>query len=184
MPGYQKAYGNVYSQPSDMFRNPYASYVDSLLPVNTYAQAAQLNGQTLPRTGRLLMQPAFQVEFPRNSGIGARTDLAINDLVRGWKPKAPVYLCAGSHDPVVEYKNTLIAYRFFQSEGVQVKLYDFNPLVPPQVPRSQYHDAGFVLCHVVERVEVLDSMNHPAHPGIPHPTLTGTIGPIESQLLP
>jgi pimeloyl-ACP methyl ester carboxylesterase len=184
MPGYQKAYGNVYSQAGDMFRNPYAAYIDTLLPVNTYAQAAKLDGKTLPRTGRALLQPAFQTAFPRDPSIGARVDLATNDLVRGWKPKAPVYLCAGSHDPVVEYKNSLIAYRFFLSEGVKVKLYDFDPLVPPSVPRSQYHDAGFVLCHVIERVEILDSMTRAAHAGIPHPTLPGTIGPFESNLLP
>jgi pimeloyl-ACP methyl ester carboxylesterase len=184
MPGYQKAYGNVYGRPTDMFRNPYAATIDTLLPVNTYAEAAELNGTTLPRTGRELLQPAFQTEFPSDPHIGARVDLAVNDLLNGWKPKAPVYLCAGSRDPVVEYKNSLLAYRFFSSEGVKVNLIDFNPLVPASVPRSQYHDAGFVLCHVLERVDVLDNMTHPAHAGILHPTLHGTIGPIESAALP
>ena len=184
MPGYQKAYGNVYGQAADIFRNPYATYIDTLLPVNTYAQAAALNGKTLPRTGRELLQPAFQTEFPIKTGIGARVDLALNDLVGRWKPKAPVFLCAGSRDPVVEYKNSLLAYRFFRSEGVNVNLIDFDPLVPPSVPLSQYHDAGFVLCHVLERVRILDSLTHPAHAGIPHFTLHGTIGPFESNVLP
>jgi predicted esterase len=184
MPGYQKAYGNVYSQASDMFRNPYATYIDSLLPVDTYVQEAALDGKTLPRAGRALLQPTFQTDFSSKPGIGARVDLAVNDLLRGWKPKAPVYLCAGSHDPVVEYKNTLLAYQFFRREGVKVDLIDFNPLVPPSVPRSQYHDAGFVLCHVLERVKILDSMTHRAHVGILHTTLPGPIGPFESEVLP
>jgi alpha-beta hydrolase superfamily lysophospholipase len=184
MPGYQKAYGNVYTQATDMFRNPYATYIDSLLPVNTYAQEAALDGKTLPRTGRALLQPTFQTEFPSTPGMGARVDLALNDLIDGWKPKAPVYLCAGSRDPVVEYKNTVLAYQFFRKEGVKVDLVDFNPLVPPSVSRAQYHDAGFVLCHVIERVKVLDSMAHPARAGVLHPTLPGPIGPFESTVLP
>jgi pimeloyl-ACP methyl ester carboxylesterase len=183
-PGYQKVYANVYSQPSEMFRNPYASSIDSLLPVNTYAQERALDGTTLPQTGRELLQPAFQKQFPVDARMGARVDLAVNDLVSGWKPKAPVYLCAGSRDPVVEYKNSLLAYAFFKREGVQVTLIDFNPLVPASVPMSQYHDAGFVLCHVIERVAILDSMTGRARAGTLHPTLRGTFGPFESSLIP
>jgi hypothetical protein len=180
MTAYQKTYGNAYAQPSDAFREPYASSVENLLPVDTYAQAAALNGTTLPTTAVRLLQPSFVAQFRHDSSMGVRTDLAENDLVSGWKPKAPVYLCGGSRDPVVEYKNSQIAYRFFKSEGVKVDLVDVNPLMPPSVPRSQYHDAAFVLCHTIERVKILESGG--AHVRMPHTTLTGPIGPFEPQL--
>src|SRR6185312_8644197 len=48
LPGYQKIYGNVYADPTHVFKNPYASRVDTLLPVATYRDEKKLYGETLP----------------------------------------------------------------------------------------------------------------------------------------
>ncbi len=182
MTAYQKTYGNAYASPSEAFRSPYASYIENLLPVDTYAQNAALAGKTLPLATDSLLQPAFAKQFATDPSIGVRTDLETNDLVTGWKPKAPVYLCAGSKDPVVEYKNSQLALRFFRGEGAAASLIDVNPYMPPSVPLSEYHDAALVLCHTIERVKILDAGG--ATIAIPHLTMSGSIGPFESALVP
>ncbi len=46
---YQKAYGNIYGQPSDMFEAPYATGLDQLLPSNTPVEQLFQQGK-LPQT--------------------------------------------------------------------------------------------------------------------------------------
>lgn len=181
---YAKTYGNVYTNPLTVFQNPYARYVSSLLPVNTYAQAAALNGKTLPLKLSRLLQPAFVTRFANDPNIGPRRDLTTNDLLHGWKPVAPVYLCGGSRDPMVEFKNSILAYRYFKGEGASVKLLNVDPVMPPSVPITEYHDAVLVLCHTYERVLVLDAMHGNAVPGRLHDLAPGTIGPFHAPGAP
>jgi predicted esterase len=156
VPGYNKAYGNIYSDPSQTFKEPYAGYVDALLPVNTYAEQKKLAGKTLPMSLDALMQPGFFHDLFDDPKSGVRQDLTANEPLSGWKPTTPIYLCGGHRDPVVDYKNSRIAYAFLKGEGVKVALLDLDSSIPASIPFSQYHDAIFVLCTVVERVQVLD----------------------------
>jgi len=156
VPGYNKVYGNIYKNPVETFRPPYAKYVDTLLPVDTYAQQAALNGKTLPMNLDALMQPSFFHDLAGDPSSGIRQDLTANEPLTGWRPTTPIYLCGGHRDPVVDYENSRKAYAFLRGEGVNVTLTDLNSMVPPGIPFSQYHDAVFVLCTVVERVRVLD----------------------------
>lgn len=156
VPGYNKVYGNLYNDASHTFKQPYANYVNSLLSVDTYAQQRRLSGKTLPLNLRALMRPSFFRKLFRDPTSGIRKDLAANEPLPGWKPTTPIYLCGGHRDPVVDYENSRVAYAFLKAEGVKVSLLDLNSLVPSTIPRSQYHDAIFVLCTVVERVQVLD----------------------------
>ena len=155
IPGYNKVYSNIYTDPTQTFQNPYAGYIDSLLPVDTYKQQTEL-GAKLPADVKDLFQPSFFSDLASDANSGIRKDLAANEPLAGWKPTTPIYLCGGHRDPVVDYGNSRIAYAFLKSEGVKVKLIDLNSMVPPGIPFSQYHDAVFVLCTVVERVKVLD----------------------------
>jgi pimeloyl-ACP methyl ester carboxylesterase len=175
---YNKTYGNVYAQPSDVFQNPYAGYVNDLLPVRTYAQAAALSGKTLPLKLTRLLQPSFLASFRHDRTSGARADLRLNDLLDGWKPRAPLYLCGGSKDPEVEFQNSELAYRYFRREGAKVQLLDVNPYMPSSVTPSEYHDAVLILCHTLERVKVLDALRGPAHSGRWPASLNGPIGPL------
>jgi pimeloyl-ACP methyl ester carboxylesterase len=156
VPGYNKVYGNIYSDPSQTFKEPYAKSIDSLLPVDTYAQQKKLLGKTLPLSLEALMRPSFFHDLFHDAGSGIRKDLAVNEPLPGWRPTTPIYLCGGHRDPVVDYQNSRVAYAFLKAEGVKVSLIDLNSMVPPSIPMSQYHDAIFVLCTVVERVKVLD----------------------------
>jgi hypothetical protein len=160
---YQKTYGNVYADPTDVFQNPYAKGIGSLLPVDTYAQAAELNGKTLPLTLSALLQPSFVKSFTTDPQNGARVDLRKNDLLNGWTPVAPVALCGGSKDPVVTYENSKLAYAYFSKEGVKVSLTDVNGFIPSTLPRSEYHDAVLLFCLTLNRLTILDKKPARAH---------------------
>ena len=154
--GYEKTYGNVYSDPLQVFKDPYAKWIDTLLPVNTYAEQRKLNGTTLPVSTSALLQHAFVSNFKSDKHNGARVDYYANDLLHGWAPVAPMFLCGGSRDPVVNFDNSRRALAFFKGQGAKVTLLDVDPVVPVWVKASQYHDAVLVLCHTVERVQILD----------------------------
>lgn len=158
VPGYNKVYGNIYKDPSETFKPPYANSIDSLLPVKTYAQQNALAGKTLPLNIKDLMQSSFFRDLATDPNSGIRKDLTANEPLTDWKPTTPIYLCGGHRDPVVDYENSRQAYAFLKGEGAKVTLIDLNSMVPPGIPLSQYHDAVFVLCTVVERVKVLDPL--------------------------
>jgi hypothetical protein len=174
---YNKTYANIYTKPRTVFREPYAKYATNLLPVRTYAQASQLNGTLLPLHVKRLLQPSFVKSFATDVASPARQDVATNELLGGWTPKAPLYFCGGKRDPEVEFKNSIVAYHYFKRRGVAVQLLDVDPYMPPSVPLSEYHDAALVLCHTLERVAILDSRKGPAHAGKWPAWLRGPIGP-------
>ncbi|GAA4427520.1 lipase family protein [Acidovorax lacteus] len=105
---WQKAYGNVYTDVNQVFKAPYASYIETLLPSPT------LNYTTLVTSGRLPGGPGVTPNQARDAIFqsaylqGAQTSnthplfLAArkNDLL-GWNPKARVLLCGGAGDPTV-----------------------------------------------------------------------------------
>lgn len=174
---YNKTYGNVYTDASTVFKDPYAKYVTNLLPVKTYAEAAQLQGTLLPIEVKRLLQPSFTSSFASDASSPARRDAALNDLLDGWTPKAPVYFCGGKRDPQVEFKNAILAKRYFKRRGATVSLLDVDAYVPPSVKPSEYHDAVLVLCHTLERVAVLDSRSQAVRAGRWPAWLRGRIGP-------
>lgn len=175
---YNKTYANIYTDPSSVFRDPYAKYVNNLLPVSTYAEAAKLQGTLLPNQITQLLQPSFMTSFGTDASSPARQDATLNDLLDGWTPKAPVYFCGGKRDPQVEFKNSILAYAYFKKRGATVNLRDVNSYVPASVPLSEYHDAVLVLCHTLERVSFLDSRKGPARAGRWPAWLRGQIGPL------
>lgn len=162
VPGYNKVYGNIYSDPTETFKPPYAATIDSLLPVETYRAQAQLYHKALPLDLHALMQPVFFHDLFQDAGSAIRRDLAVNEVLFGWKPATPIYLCGGHRDPVVDYRNSRFAYHYLKAEGVKVSLLDLDSLLPTNIPFSEYHDAMFVLCTVVERKNVLDPLPHGA----------------------
>ncbi|MBV8153556.1 MAG: alpha/beta hydrolase [Candidatus Eremiobacteraeota bacterium] len=175
---YNKTYANVYTDPTAVFRQPYAKWATNLLPVADYAQAAQLAGKLLPTSVYELLQPSFLKRFGSDASSPARRDIAANDLLDGWTPKAPVYFCGGDRDPQVEFKNSELAYAYFKARGATVNLFDVNPYVPKSIPLSQYHDAVLVLCHTLERAKILDARTAAARTGTWPTSLPGSFGPL------
>jgi len=160
--GYQKIYGNLYTDPTTIFRPPYASGIDTLLPVHSYAQEAALEGKTLPLKLGALLQAKWSAGFLSDPGNPARVDARDNDLLTGWKPKGPIDLCGGSRDPEVEFKNAILGELYFKKVGAKISpLRDVNVLIPPQVPYSDYHVTVALFCLTIERVEVFDEIAFP-----------------------
>ncbi len=153
---YQKIYGNVYSTPTDVFKLPYANNIESLLPVANYTQQRLLEGTTLPLSNSALLQPAFVTSFETDPSSGARVDTATNDLLGGWKPVAPLFLCGGSADPEVEYKNATAAQSYFQSVGAKSTLVDVNAEIPSYVTRADYHVTVAFFCLTAARESFFD----------------------------
>ena len=153
---YQKIYGNVYtSGPADVFQPPYSTYVDSLLPVATYADQALLEGKTLPLSNSALLQPAWVTSFENDPTNGARVDAATNDLLQNWVPVAPLFICGGSQDPEVEYKNVLAAQAYFTSVGAKPAILDVNKYLAG-VPKQDYHVTVAAFCFAAARANFFD----------------------------
>ncbi len=132
---WQKVYGNIYAKPQEVFKDPYAGWIDNLLPSPT------LNYTTLVTTGKLpggtpdqardaLMQPAFLQAMVTDDKAGISVDARRNTLF-DWKPKAPVLLCGGAGDPTVPpavHQAPMLAN--FAANGVtQVSSVDVDPQI-------------------------------------------------------
>jgi pimeloyl-ACP methyl ester carboxylesterase len=169
---YQKIYKNLYTNgPADVFLPPYASTVDSLLPVATFQDELALEGQTLPLALSALLQPSFVSSFTSNSGSPARVAAAANDLLTSWRPSAPVFLCGGSRDPEVEFKNSLAAQAYFSSVGASSTLLDVNPYISqflPSLPIQEYHVTVADFCLTLARAQFFDSLSKARKPFTKH----------------
>lgn len=105
---WQKVYGNVYSDVTTVFKSPYASYIETLLPSPT------LTYTTLVTTGKLpgaagesptqardaVFQAAFIADIQTNNNSPLYLAAKKNDLL-GWTPKSKLLLCGGAGDPTV-----------------------------------------------------------------------------------
>jgi pimeloyl-ACP methyl ester carboxylesterase len=105
---WQKVYGDVYNGVGTVFKAPYASYIENLLPsptlnFTTLVTSGQLpgaQGETPTQARDAMMQPAFLTDLATSETNGVYLAAKKNDLL-GWTPKAKVLLCAGAADPVV-----------------------------------------------------------------------------------
>ncbi|MGL5005624.1 MAG: alpha/beta hydrolase family protein, partial [Casimicrobium sp.] len=157
---WQKAYGNIYSSPNDVYEAAYATGIETLLP------SATLNFNTLFTTGKLPTKlfasgalvtgdASLNALFAAGIGTpnlikesyrqavrtgGATHPVAVaaakNDLT-GWKPSRPVAMCVGAADPTVFATNTTEAATTFTALGVGQLVRVFNvedaTTVGPQV---------------------------------------------------
>jgi predicted esterase len=147
---WQKAYGNIYTTPSDLYEAAYATGIETLLPSTT------LNFTTLITSGKLPLKtwadrplvtgnPSLDGLFAQ--GIGTPNLLktsyrnavianpqhpvtlaaAKNDLLN-WTPTRPVAMCLGAEDPTVFGSNTSDAAAYFASKGASslVKVFDLE----------------------------------------------------------
>lgn len=142
---FQRAYGNIYATPADMYEAAYAPTIESLLPSNT-AQNDLLATGKLPATALFaadsLPQPAgFGLFYGANNLVKTSYRNAVladavtnptapkhplriaaykNDLLQqNWTPAQPMLLCGGNADPTVFYAlNTQGAQAHFAAKGV------------------------------------------------------------------
>jgi pimeloyl-ACP methyl ester carboxylesterase len=154
---FQKAYHNVYYQPLDVFKRPYAKGIGSLLPVANYREQDLLDGTTLPLSLSALLQPAFVRAFENFRNSGARIDTAQNDLLHGWTSRVPLLLCGGSQDPEVEYKNAILADQYFTAQGSAVTLVDVNQYLQGVKPQN-YHVTVAFFCITIAKQQLFDQL--------------------------
>jgi hypothetical protein len=102
---WDRVYGNIYSDVNTVFKAPYASYIETLLPSPT------LTFTTLVTTGRLpagapnqardaLFQPAFLQAIRTEDSHPLNAAARDNDVL-GWSPRARTLYCVGGGDPTV-----------------------------------------------------------------------------------
>ncbi len=145
---WQKAYGNLYASPSEVYEAPYATGIETLLPSST------LNFTTVFTTGKLPPKlfsggalvtgdPSLDALFAagvgtpnlikdsyRNAILTTPTHPALqaaakNDLT-GWVPNRPVGMCMGAADPTVFASNTADAATAFTRAGAGALVKVFN----------------------------------------------------------
>ncbi|MGA0612266.1 alpha/beta hydrolase family protein [Caldimonas sp. KR1-144] len=137
---YQRAYGNIYAAPSDVYQSPYDTTAPTLFPTDT--PVSQLLAENkLPQdptftllfgTGGLL-KDSFRAGYATSN---FRAALKTNTLAGtdgpggsaiGWKPAHPVALCGGAQDPTVYWSiNAPVAQGVFAAQGVAVPAFDLE----------------------------------------------------------
>jgi len=111
--GLQEAYGNVYTNLSDIFKSPY----DTLLPAyfdGTHSMG-WINNQ-LPDTPNVMLDSAYFQAFMANQNHFGWGILRANDLY-SWAPTAPLQMFYCTEDEQVFYKNALVAQDTMWSLG-------------------------------------------------------------------
>lgn len=147
---WQKMYGNVYGNASDIFNSPYDGYIANLFPatVDAATLASMLPAGTPAQAEQAMFKAAYLSDLATNPNNATIVAAKKQDLLPGWDPKAPMRLCAGSGDPTVKFLiNAKPAYDYFISRGdTNVSLVDVDPKVQqafgnldPATYSAEYH---------------------------------------------
>ena len=144
---WQKAYGNLYTTPSDVYEAAYATGIETLMPGSlTFTQlfttgklpaklfasgplvtgdpsldALFANGVGTPN----LIKQSYRTAVATNPANPAWVAAAKNDLLT-WTPTRPVAMCFGAQDPTVYGSNTGDVATYFASKGASALVKVFN----------------------------------------------------------
>jgi len=158
---WQKIYGNLYATPTDFFKSPYVTGIESLLPGALTFEQLYAQGKLPVDLGDLLTPKAIADVGDANSGF--RKALAANTLL-GWTPKAPLLLCGGAKDPVVLYAvNTAVSAADIKARGGNVTEVDVEkvpalaPILSTFTPAT-YHGGVLVPCLAVVRDQLFAAL--------------------------
>jgi pimeloyl-ACP methyl ester carboxylesterase len=123
---WQKVYGDVYSDVNTAFKQPYAGYIENLLPsptlnfttLVTTGALPGANGETPNQARDAMFQSAFLADAQTNPNNTLFLDAKKNDLL-GWSPRAKTLLCGGAGDPTVPPAVHMVAAKAdFDARGV------------------------------------------------------------------
>jgi pimeloyl-ACP methyl ester carboxylesterase len=155
--GMQGVYGNIYSDPQQVFRQPWAAQLQTGFP-GSLTIFQMLDKQSLPSSAQLdqLRQPAFTHAFVDDPKTPFRQALARNDLL-DWTPRTPTVLCGSQRDGVVAFANSQAAEAAFRGRGAPVKLIDVSQRIPQDMDGVQVHTrAAAYLCLGAVRQQLFD----------------------------
>lgn len=148
--GMQKAYGDVYKKPEDVFQAPYATGIETLIPGTlSTTELYGLGKLPLALTGEGgLLTAEFVAAYKASADFPARKNVAKSDLLN-WKPVTPVQLCGGSRDPTVPFANSTAASAYFLTQGVVVPAVDVEqiPSFQPAIAAQLAGDPNFLTYH-------------------------------------
>lgn len=158
--GWQKTYGGLYNEATDIFNLPFASVADNYFPISD----TQPPSMPVPATPADLLTANFRAAFvtdPNNpSRIAARRNTFVGSQGSGsavapidpnatWSPGKPMRLCGADGDPIVNFAlDTRAAFNVFATQlHKPVSLRDFRPeLAAVGLPSSRFHEAALPLC--------------------------------------
>jgi predicted esterase len=158
---YDRIYGDIYNQTTDVFRLPYATNIESYFPGPLAASDLFAQG-VIPLDLSALLTPQFLSSF-QNPDHPFRVRLRENTLL-GWTPQHPMALCGGARDPLVPFVNSIVAQADFTSRGAVVGLIEVDQAfgLPPfqsQQDLLDYHIRTVPpLCAVAARTRVFDPL--------------------------
>ncbi len=118
---FQKVYRDLYTNPSEYFKAPYASGIETLFP-GTLGSTELITSGRLPAQLGDLITDKLRADL-ENPASRVRAALDANSLI-AWTPATPMLLCGGRRDPVVAFKNALDAQAAFAARGVSVVTID------------------------------------------------------------
>ncbi|HVF86474.1 MAG TPA: prolyl oligopeptidase family serine peptidase [Pyrinomonadaceae bacterium] len=107
---------DVYEQPSDVFRRPYAASVGELFDMQHYFDDV-LAG--LPPNSRALLKPSYYAGVTENPQNPLRVRLRQNAVDR-WSPYAPLRIYHSPDDEEVPYADALVSVERLRSRGADV----------------------------------------------------------------
>jgi pimeloyl-ACP methyl ester carboxylesterase len=132
---WQKVYGDIYDDPATIFKAPYATGIEDLLPsptlnFTTLVSSGALPGGTPVQAQDALFDRSWLQAIKDDPAHPMRVAAARNDLL-DWTPAAPVLLCGGAGDPTVPpvmHQDVLMAD--FTARGVSnVTSIDVDPQI-------------------------------------------------------
>ena len=127
---WQRAYGNLYASPADIYEAPYDQTASGLFPGELSASDT-VRANLLPEhllasqgapwllKGDYVAQVLADGEHPFRRAARLNTPL-------DWAPRAPMAMCGGGKDETVFFDNTYRARDAFRALGVEVPYFDFN----------------------------------------------------------
>ena len=111
--GYQRIYGDIYTNLDEVFNPPFTQTVPSLFDGSLNVE--EIDSQ-LPVQWKTMFNPNFLNEVQNNAGGRFRLLLRDNTVL-GWRPRSQLrlYFCTG--DELVDFQNSLTAWGDFFKRG-------------------------------------------------------------------
>ena len=125
---YQTAYGNLYTDYSDILQAPYDGIVVPYFDGNNYSLSMGSLNPQLPQLVSELMTPEVLAAFESDPNHPLRLDLEDND-VYDWTPQRPIRMYYCTADEQVNFQNSITAEETMQANGaVSVNAIMLGPL--------------------------------------------------------
>ncbi|MES2831620.1 MAG: lipase family protein [Pseudomonadota bacterium] len=163
---WQKIYGDLYRNTSEVFRAPYAADIENIFP-GAFDYTTMLEAGKVPADLNYLptlFQPAYLADLQANQSSPTLRAARRNDLL-GWNPKSSMALCGGAQDPTVGFAlHAEAAQADFASRGIAVPVIDVDPIIRglaaaanQPVDLEQYHAVTAPpLCMAALREQLFD----------------------------